>query len=325
MFSGVSVGASVAASVGASIAASMGAGMGAETGADIDAAIGVAMGADIDAAMGVAMGAAVGAGIGAATGASTGEIMACCACVAWALASLEALEARLIWYLCIGAESSTDIRLGRRSTGLCARSHAAWLLGGPPNSSICLRTAHSQEFSSSPSGNTSRTFVIIFFSAELLRPTLENKEPEGATGTPASSTSDDIWQTYGLPLIKSLAKAADFSLSTRTFSGSRPLGPYSEYCNKCPVVTRTMIFLSISTCVTLMGPEVLEANLPSRAASPLRVVSVLPLALLSVGTCSAPTLLVLDFAITVSGAAVETSTKPFFVDRAKAWNNGGAS
>jgi hypothetical protein len=77
--------------------------------------------------------------------------------------------------------------------------------------------------------------------------------------------------------------------------------------------------------VTFKDPEVLEANLPSRNASPLRLVSELPLEVPSAGKCSAPTLLVLDFAVTVSGEAVETSTKPFLVDRAKAWNKGGGS
>lgn len=40
--------------------------------------------------------ASAGASVGVSMGASMGEIMACCACVAWAEASLEALEARLI-------------------------------------------------------------------------------------------------------------------------------------------------------------------------------------------------------------------------------------
>jgi hypothetical protein len=74
-----------------------------------------------------------------------------------------------------------------------------------------------------------------------------------------------------------------------------------------------------------MDPEVLEANLPSRNASPLRLVSVLTREALSAGRCSAPTLLVLDLAVTISGEAVEISTKPLIVDRAKAWNNGGGS
>ena len=91
------------------------------------------------------------------------------------------------------------------------------------------------------------------------------------------------------------------------------------------MVTKTRIFLSRSTCVTLIDPEVLEANLPSLNASPLRLVSVLPLEVPSAGKCSAPTLFVLDLAVTVSGEAVEISTKPFIVDRAKAWNKGGGS
>jgi hypothetical protein len=226
-----------------------------------------------------------------------------------------------MWYLCMGAGSSCC----PCSTWCCAGVDSKWLLDGPPCSSICWRTAYSQVLSSSPSGNTSRTFAIIFFSAVLLNPTLANNEPDDGTGTPSSSTSCEIWQTYGLPLIRSLAKAAEFSPSTRTFSGSLPLGPYSEYCNRCPVVTSTKIFLSRSTWVTLKDPEVLEANLPSRNASVLRLVSELPLEVPSAGSCNAPTLLVLDFAVTVSGEAVETSTKPFFVDRAKAWNRGGGS
>ena len=64
----------------------------------------MSLGALVDASTGASVVAAVGASVGT----SIGEITACCACVAWAGASLDALEARLIWYLCIGAESSCD-------------------------------------------------------------------------------------------------------------------------------------------------------------------------------------------------------------------------
>jgi hypothetical protein len=58
------------------------------------------LGTSVDARAGasvvVSKGTSVGASTGALAGASMGEIMACCACVAWALASLDALEARLM-------------------------------------------------------------------------------------------------------------------------------------------------------------------------------------------------------------------------------------
>jgi hypothetical protein len=66
-------------------------------------------------------------------------------------------------------------------------------------------------------------------------------------------------------------------------------------------------------------------NLPKRDTSPLRLVSELPLGVFSEGNCSAPSLVDFDFVVKVSSETVETSTSPFFVDRAKAWNKGGAS
>jgi hypothetical protein len=44
-----------------------------------------------------------------------------------------------------------------------------------------------------------------------------------------------------------------------------------------------------------------------------------------VGSWRAPNLVDFDFVVKVSSEAVETSTRPFFDDLAKAWNKGGAS
>lgn len=90
-------------------------------------------------------------------------------------------------------------------------------------------------------------------------------------------------------------------------------------------MTSTNIFLSVSACVTWPEPVVLWLNLPNRSISPLRLVSELPLGVLSDGNCKAPSLVDFDFTVKASGGTVETSARPFLVDRAKAWNNGGGS
>ena len=110
---------------------------------------------------------------------SIGETVVSCICEA---AASEDLEALLMWYLCMGVESS----------GFPMRSAA---VTSPPTSTICLRIALSQALSSSPSGRTINVFDTMLLSAVFLIPTLENSEPAWETATPSTSTSCITWAT----------------------------------------------------------------------------------------------------------------------------------